>query len=345
MTIAHIHVSDTKNKGDVAIVLAVQELLKKYLNDPRITDIPVDYLKTGQPKKIIDKINSCDLVIIGGGGIFYRWFLPFKTSVINAIKKPIIIFGVGHINELGAPPLTKKQCLSVVKLVEKSSLCGVRDIYTRQWLKKLGVSPKKIDLIGDPAIFLKEKKSLNTPTLSKINIGLNLNYSGWLGFGHYQNTIIDSYNRIIRFFEDQGGQIFYLQHHPDERRIITALKSRTIKVINKTPATQKYLYGRMDMIVGMMLHSAVMAFGAGTPAINLGYDLRNKSFADYIGLPELHLACPDLTEDNLLVRCQEVWRQRQRYKKIIAHKKTAIWKTHYDFIKKIKAIQKITPVF
>jgi hypothetical protein len=43
--IAHIHVWDRKNKGDYAIVLAVQELLRREIKNCEIIDFPVEVLR------------------------------------------------------------------------------------------------------------------------------------------------------------------------------------------------------------------------------------------------------------------------------------------------------------
>jgi polysaccharide pyruvyl transferase WcaK-like protein len=58
----------------------------------------------------------------------------------------------------------------------------------------------------------------------------------------------------------------------------------------------------LDFVVGMMLHVGVMAFGAGTPEISVAYDLRNHSFADFIGHPELVVDLKDLKTGELLKR-------------------------------------------
>ena len=84
--IAHLHVWDQKNKGDRAIVLAVQELLRLNFPGCLISDFPISLLKKGYKNSFQDKpgnngrgikkINQADLVIIGGGGIFYSYFYP-----------------------------------------------------------------------------------------------------------------------------------------------------------------------------------------------------------------------------------------------------------------------------
>jgi len=102
LTIAHIHVWDQKNKGDRAIVLAVQELLKSKFKSLKIIDFPVETLKADD-ELALKKLNSVDLIFIGGGGIFYSYFLPFNEQLIKAIKKPLYLFGLGYIKEVDAP--------------------------------------------------------------------------------------------------------------------------------------------------------------------------------------------------------------------------------------------------
>ncbi len=334
--IAHIHVWDKKNKGDVAIVLAVQELLKKNIPDIKIMDFPMEVLK-GKKNGELEKINSADIVVIGGGGIYYKWFLPYDKFAINKIKKPIVIFGVGYIREIGGKKFNKTDKESVLELNKKAKFSSVRDYRTKEFLKKIGVPGAKIKIIGDSAIFLEEKKitEFNIEN-ERIKIGFNLNYSGWLGFGRYEKIIIDSYNETIKYFKEKhNAEIYYFMHHPDEKNIIGSLKVKDIKVINLAMNEQKYVYGKMDLVIGMMLHSAVISFGAGTPEINVGYDLRNRSFAKFIHSPELVLASDKLRRGDLLKRAKFVFENREKYRSKFLRRKNDIWEKQKEFMDEV----------
>lgn len=337
--IAHIHVWDKKNKGDVSIVLSVQDLLKDNFGKLKIIDLPIETLKYLDKEKI-KKINSSDLLIIGGGGIFYHYFTPFNKKVIEAIKIPIIIFGVGYIREVGARRLKDKEIKSIIQLNKKASLIGVRDYYTKNFLIKHGLPKNKIYLIGDPAILLKEKKPKNLKLSSRVKIGLNLNYSGWLGFGQWRQDILKAYRETAEYFiKNHKAQIYYLVHHPDEANIYPELKIPNLKIINLEPAEQKYFYSQLDLVIGMMLHSCVMAFGAGTPEINVAYDIRNKSFAKFISCPELVISLPDLKSGKLLKTAKKVFKNQATYRKKFALKKESIIKKHNLFLDKIKKLK------
>lgn len=316
ISIAHIHVWDQKNKGDLGIVLAVQEQLRAVFPDAEIIDFPVEALN-GFDRRQADAINKSDLAVLGGGGIFYRYFLPFSEEMIKAIRIPLVIYGVGYIREVGAPSLKKIERDSLVALAEKASLIGVRENYTKRFLTKQGIAASRIQVIGDPALHLEEIKPGKLKPGFKL--GLNLNYSGWLGFGKWEKDILEAYRETAEFFQDNyGASVYYLKHHPGEEAIYPKLKIKNLQVIDLKPAAQKGFYGALDLVVGMMLHSCVMAAGALTPEINVAYDLRNRNFARFIGCPELVVELEDLKKGALLKRAKAVVKNQAAYRQKFA---------------------------
>lgn len=346
--ISHIHVWDKNNKGDQAIVLAVQEQLRSFFPGLKIIDFPVESLKS-YDAQVARQINASDGVVIGGGGIFYSYFLPFSKKMIRAIKVPLIIYGAGYIREIGARPLSQESIESLVYLIKKARLVGVRENYTKKFLVRYGALASKIEVVGDPAALLKEerpsKEIIKKLGLDKksLKIGLNLNYSGWLGFGKWQADILGAYQGVARDFSQkyQGGgdqklSFYYLQHHPGENNIYPALKIKGLKIINLPPAQQKYAYSRLDLVIGMMLHAGVMAFGAGTPEISVAYDLRNYSFARFISCPELVVDLENLSQGALLKKSREVFVKREIYRQIFSQKLGKIKNSSDKFLSKIK---------
>jgi len=228
---------------------------------------------------------------------------------------------------------------SIVFLCQKAKVVSFRDNYTKNFLVQKGLAGKEIDVIGDPAVLLNEEKDKKIKiSKDKINIGLNLNYSGWLGFGWWQNKIIQSYNVIIKYYQKNNADIYYMVHHPGEYKILNNLNN--VKIIDVYPKKQKYIYSKMDIIIGMMLHSCVMSFGALTPEINLAYDIRNFNFANFIKCPELAIAPNELSKNKLLSLSKNVLKKNEEYKKIFKTKKEDIKKRHQKFIKKIENILK-----
>ncbi len=337
--IAHIHVWDKTNKGDLAIVLAVQELLHSAFPSLEIVDYPVEVLKDYDVKTAA-AINRADLVVMGGGGLFYRYFLPFSKEMLKAIKKPFVVFGVGYIREVGARSLTPIERSSIINLAKRADLLSVRENYTKKFLQKYGLAPDKIKVIGDPALLLSGKKKVKN-LKTGFKLGLNLNYSGWLGFGPWREDILLAYRETAEYFQKEyGASVYYLKHHPGEDAIYPALKIKGLKIINEEPHTQKALYGQLDLVIGMMLHSCVMAAGAITPEINVAYDLRNRNFARFLGCPELVVELPDLKSGELLRRAQLVAANASAYRRQFSTFKKRVDKRTQTFLNDIQQLVK-----
>jgi len=332
--IAHIHVWDKNNKGDLGIVLAVQEQLRAAWPKVKIIDFPVEVLKRFDERQL-SRLNKADLIILGGGGVFYSYFLPFDARMIKSLARPLFIYGAGYIREVGSSALSLEARHSLISLVKKAKLAGVRENYTRSFLIRYGVTSKKIRVVGDPAICLSEI----VPHRIKpgFKLGLNLNYSGWLGFGRWRDDILMAYRETAEFFQKHyGAQVYYLKHHPGEDNIYPALKIKGLKVIDFEPHAQKGFYSTLDLVIGMMLHSCVMAAGAGTPEINVAYDLRNRNFARFIGCPELVVELPELAGGTLLHRATDVIRKQDCYRRKMLNARTRVASRLTGFIEEIK---------
>lgn len=337
--IAHIHVWDKNNKGDYAIVLAVADALRKKFPGALISNFPIEVLKDYNEKEL-NKLNQADLIVFGGGGVFYRYFLPFNNKMIAGLKKPLVIFGVGYIREVGARSLTKIETASIVSLVKKAKLVGIRENYTKRFLVKQGIKSEKISVIGDPAVLLEEIVPNDFKLSDGMKIGLNLNYSGWLGFGPWREDILKAYRETAEYFQKEfGATIYYLKHHPGEDNIYPELKIKGLKLVDLSAKEQKYIYGELDLVIGMMLHSCVLAFGALTPEINVAYDLRNRNFARFIGCPELVVELADLKKGKLLKKAKEVINQKDFYLKKFAKKRILIKNRQEDFVNQISKLK------
>lgn len=333
MKIAHIHVFDQLNKGDVAIVESIQKLLKDRLDDVEILNFDMLILKN-YDKRIINEINLCDLVVIGGGGVFVRYFLPFSDKSIESINQPIIILGAGYNLEFGASKFDDSLTNNISLLTNKACLTSVRDQFTSDFLKTVGME-KKIWVTGDPASFLNFRDSSFNSPMGK-SIGFNITYSGWLEFGKYKKEIIDSYSSIMEYFStEKQYKVYYLLHHASELEIIKELKFRDFEIIDLPPKEQMFFYSKLDLVIGMMLHCTILSFGANTPMINVAYDNKNLAFANLIGIPEIITLPQEITVQSLQAKAEKFINQKDSYKNRLEESKKELLKLTLDFIDQI----------
>jgi polysaccharide pyruvyl transferase WcaK-like protein len=144
---------------------------------------------------------------------------------------------------------------------------------------------------------------------------------------------------VAKYFQKKyNAQIYYCQHHPSENNIKNKLGIKKLKTINLSTKEQKFAYSKLNLIIGMMLHSCVMSFGAETPEINIAYDIRNKNFAKFINCPELVILPNKLDNTILLKKAINIFEKKEKYKAKFKKRKNKIWELYKKFINDINSI-------
>jgi len=314
--IIHFHTETRSNKGDAAIFEAIKSLLSKNMHIGKYTSKRIEklkkrsypyfiektiqgpmgskiipqglffgdfykFLKKKQKELLIKNINKHDLMIIGGGGIYSDYFLPFEDDLINSVQIPIVVFGAGYCHNFNGGMLSEEQLRSVRTLNIKAKLSSVRDNDSKLFINRLGCKTK---VIGDPAVLLESEK-FNIKFPKKFKVGINIANHGWVSQNEHLKNIIHAY---IWFLKDlskkQDIQIYYLMHHPKEKEVIIEIKKYfpKMKICNYPPRRLKYVYENMDFVLCMMLHSSIFCFGSSTPFVNIAYDKKNYAFMSLI---------------------------------------------------------------
>ena len=314
MNIVHIHYNSPTNfnVGDEAHVLAIQDMLHTLGDDINVINIPINvlcktqvppyipgyrrfpdrvqnlarYFGNGSLKEILDRVNSSDLVVIGGGGVYMNHLLPFNNSLINKIKPPIVLYGVGYNRNFNDVEFSAEKKASIIALGQKASLQTVRDINTKEFLETLGV---KSDLLCDPAVFLETKdRQYSSDTTKSLKVGLNIAAHGWKEQDKQLPRIIQEYADFAKKLSKNNKEdvsFLYFVHYPAEIEVANLLRDMgvSLKIVEGNSRELLAAYSTVRFTVSMMLHSTILAFAAGRPAISIGYDEKNLSFMELTG--------------------------------------------------------------
>lgn len=368
--IIHFNHNDKNNLniGDEAHVIAIQETLSDlYGKDLQVVEHSIQLLarqavpsKPYFPKskrypsfvhnmyraltgnsatKLLEECNNADLILIGGGGVYMSYLFPLNDKLIKRIKTPIVLFGVGYNHNLGAPEFSKRQMTSVQALSGKARLIAVRDRVTHDFLKTQGVSSS---LMCDPAIFLSEGKSAIPKHGSVINVGINMARHGWNNQKALQGRLLDSYAELILAIrKQQPANIYYFVHHPNELKYVELLRNRGVifdGVVNAGARETKAAYKRMDVTVSMMLHSTILAFGAGTPTLCVGYDKKNLAFMRLTGQEENYVSVNELSGERLVDIFNEIVDKREVKAQKLERTKSQLEKNYTRLANKVLGI-------
>lgn len=333
---------DLYNIGEIAIACSIKDMLCSHLEPFAYTPAEVEELEKPQGLEFLKILNQHDLCVIGGGGLYSKFFLPFNAQVIKSIETPIVLYGIGYIRNLGDKDLTNEQKESARLLNTRAKLTSVRDEYTCKFLMDLGIL--NVHVIGDPAIFLGSEET-NQVALdkNKIKIGVNVASHYWTLYPQYLRRTIDKYVKACEFLIKRlDVEIVYLIHHSDEHHVAKVMKEKKLplKVVDTSPNPykMKFIYGKLDLVIGMMMHSIVLAFGSGIPIVNVAYDAKNYNFMEFIGQGDKVI---DVRETNSKKISDLVIHTIDDSKNIKVGFKTLkreLWGRQEDFLTKIKKL-------
>lgn len=366
--IVHFHHDDEHNLniGDQAHVVAIHEQLR------RLSSRPIEFIEKSSkllsyhavpsiyyyPKSryyplaiqnlyrklhgisardIAKECNQADMVLIGGGGFYMSYLFPLNNDLIRRIQKPLIVFGVGYNQNIGFRHFSKKQRESVRVLSKQAAIQTIRDYNTRDFLASCGVNSAEI--MCDPAIFLSERDAGLVQKTRKLAIGINLARHGWHRQKEMEQVFIKTYTQVCQKLSSRYDvEFFYMMHQPKEQMYFDALKDTgvAISLVKTDDARElKAAYAKIDVSLSMMLHSSILAFGAGVPIVEVGYDHKNEAFMKLIGQEDLCTTIDNLDVEELVTLLEQAITEKTKRKRAIAARKKEFQALYDDVTKRV----------
>ncbi|MDD4351476.1 MAG: polysaccharide pyruvyl transferase family protein [Candidatus Gracilibacteria bacterium] len=235
-------------------------------------------IRNGDLKRSKEIIRHSDLVLIGGGGIFYDSKFssgrnPIKVwhtrvKFLQKLEKSFQLYAVGvsKLEKEVSQKLMRKICKAAAKV-------SVRDLGSERNLRAIGVN-KEITLVRDPAFDFPTKA--NKKITHTFTVGISLR--AW------QDTQ-KTFQRVTKELESIEGpcqlKLIPMSIGQDDDRIVLSefksslpagLKSQTELVEIKTPQEAYQEIAGLDLLIGMRLHSLIFAKLANVRSIPLYYD-------------------------------------------------------------------------
>jgi polysaccharide pyruvyl transferase CsaB len=286
------------------------------------------------------EIEKCDIFILGGGSLLQDLrvhYLPILLSLVKLAQrcgKKTVIYGIG------AGPIDtyfgQRICRAVLN---EADLVTVRDSMSKDVLEKCGV--RNVIRTADPAF------GINIPTQDIIDNYLNsmrlsngeqyiaTTAYNWLhdsdlfrnptkGMHDLQTrrerlansfeVIVNKYNQEILFVPtvkiDEDGYTVIKELMPSSG------KARVLDYDAHFNAIFAAL-SCSNVLIGMRLHSLILATLMGVPVVPISYCGKVKSYLDLIGMEDLYLDVEDLGKEvftaQLLENFDMVWEKRSHY--------------------------------
>lgn len=319
---------NTINQGDLAISQSVRRLV--HANFP---DTPIEMIRWGETKTHEGPYS--DFIIAGSGYIIFDALgniAPRLQQDIQFFKKHSIhpiLFGVGInqpsalVNYGGKINVNRNIESSLRELLKNAKAISVRDKFTQDTFSRY--ADKRIELIGDPALHFAQLHGIKSKVriksiIQRPLIGLNLNFHGPSSTKLLQRNLPIIINAIKSIRNEFHCDFRYFVHYDSSLVIpkLLAMEGIKMEVIQGDPETLARGYAGLDLLIGGMLHSCVLAHSVDTPAIALAYDIKHRGFMELFGLERNCLPAADLTAHVLLERVREVMKNRTSYQDVIS---------------------------
>lgn len=338
LKIFHLY-GNKQNLGDWGSAEGIKFLLKKYLNTSIYFEdhfFSFSNLKT----KDIDNINNnFDMVIIGGGGIYWpsskKILFKISEKQLKKINKPIITYGVGV--NIENDEIKEKNSLNnkILKLDKILKLSSVRDFKSRKYFEKNNINT---NLVPCPSMFL--ESNIDFDLLSEYKnkkIGFVLIPLCRIPEEYQKNYIKILFDFIVN--KKKEYDCFLISHSKQlEDSYYKLSKDLDIQLIYTTNPNQLMsIYKQMDFVIGSRGHMSIFALGANTPFINLSYNLKCDAFAEMINYPkELSEKIENLNYEELIEKFDFLIKNEKKIKDILFFKKQEFLKLNKYYIDSIK---------
>lgn len=331
------------NQGDLAICQAVERFARLYEPDAVIERIRWGAIHPLQPAWSNFIVAGSGYVILDAQGKVS----PRLASDIQFFRRHGIrpvIFGVGinqpsaQAREDGRIDIDPETAASMSELLSLAKGISARDAFTQKTFARY--TDKSVELIGDPALHLGQLCGIahQAPHDGKrrLLIGLNLNFHGPTSTKLLQRnlpiivaalrTMRDRYDCDFRYFVHFEASLVVPR--------LLALEGIKMDVVQGSPQTLLRHYADVDLHIGGMLHSCILAHSVGTPAIALAYDIKHRGFMELFGLERDCLSASGLTSSELLDRVDDALENLASHQLTIEHTRKRLEGDTHRFARK-----------
>jgi polysaccharide pyruvyl transferase CsaB len=305
------------NLGDEAILAATADMFQAKAPDVEIVALSADPLATEKlhgvravPRwglgPLWRGLRDSDLFLQGGGGLYQdvtSWKSPLyyagQLVAARLARTPSMIWAQG-VGPLEGPAVRTAVGMALGGI----SLATVRDADSVEELTRLGVSPKRIRLTADPVLALQPATPRRAEELI-LQAGLEprrpfiaVAIRPWKTW--YERQLKAFTAVIAQIAAQEGVQVLVVPFQYQVDRYLSDETSYCIGCrpgqaaprvgVLHTPVTAQEmmaLLGKAQFLIGMRLHSLIMAAAMGVPAIGLVYDPKVGAFSELAGYPTI----------------------------------------------------------
>lgn len=268
-----------------------------------------------------------DIVVLGGGSVL----VPSYASLLIAAKKndiPVMIWGSGidrltedelDLIRAGNHPKSFNHYGQFNDVRTAVTLCnrvGVRGPHTRRILESLGCDPRKVDIIGDPGLLLKERDLgdisaatawfRENPRVIGVNWGTSRN--NVMGLSEHQTEF--RLLKALTYLSDHYALFFYAVWRKDLeplKQLASKMQNRNIFVADTVYRGRSLAFLQRQCVatINFKLHANIFSAAVGCPFISLAYRSKCYDFGASLNCDDLVVPFNDPQLDRTILNAME----------------------------------------
>lgn len=349
------------NLGDEAILAGIIKLIESTFPGAAISVMSADKRRTEKEFRVnavnffpaglrsflkfwflgqfIDSIKAlftADLVILGGGGLFsderkaavWIWFVQACWFYLFGKKVVCLAQSVGPLKSKWAKLLTGW-------VFKKAILKTVRDEKSLNLLNSIGV--KGVAQLADPAFAL----AYEIESQHKISNNVVISLRQWKPQSDQQRyDIIKNLSNYLREKHELRAIFVPFQDRPEESDLYCYEFIKDQVELRKVDDFKHALeiISRAKLVVGMRLHSIIMAVLARRPFVAISYSKKVKDFVETLGLGEMVIDYDEINLKDLKRLVDLALDQENRLVEVLEKQKL---KQVYEFYKHEKLLKEV----
>ena len=255
----------------------------------------IQAIKTFDVIALFRQLGKSKLFISGGGTLIQdstssRSLLYYISTLKLAKmrKNRVMLYGCG----IGPVKRERNRKRSQRVLNACADIISVRDPYSQDYLKELGVTAPQIYLTADPAIACKQEcKDKVESFLSDEQITASRDYIlvAVRGWGNSMNYLHEVAKALNYTYQTYGLTPLLLDMEITHDAAISGYLSTLLTCPHQfvNSATEEWqvagVVQRSKLVLSMRLHGLIFAAGSGVRFVGIAYDPKVKAFADYLG--------------------------------------------------------------
>jgi polysaccharide pyruvyl transferase WcaK-like protein len=285
----------TQNIGDHFVQRGIEKMIREIVPDAAFELFNVnsrgeDKTDYGLTRATIERANrEADLVIVGGSNLYegsyrWRWGIHLERAALRNLRVPLFLVGIGTgSNFLSKPHRPSRRAKSEIRLLnEHAAFSGARDVITRDWLHRLGISKAK--LMGDPATFIFNHPVQLTGRDGHVLLTMPP-FRFWSSKRKFLNVrvrgraMFKALIELARSLMEKGQSVLVACNDEVDRQLVEALFGGLVPVVYpRSPEEYFQLLSQSRAVVSGRLHTAVVSFSLGIPFILMDVDQRTRGF-------------------------------------------------------------------